>query len=152
MRVRITYRRLFFVGCLLLTLVLTSCGAKEEMKLFPVTGKVLLNDKPTEGALVMLHAQDGVAAGLTQPPRAYVKADGSFTIGTLVPEDGAPPGDYKVTVQWLPKDARAELVEGGASKDLVPLSYGDPRTSGLQIKVKEEPNEVPVFQLKAKGR
>ena len=151
MRMRITYRTLLlFVGSLLIFL-LTSCSPKEEgMKLYPVTGKVLLNDKPTEGAMVVLYAQNP-ASDLKQPPTAIVKADGTFAVGTLKPEDGAPPGNYKVTILWYPPDAGVRMVETGvASPSLLPSVYGDPNSSGLQIQVKEGPNEVPVFQLKAK--
>jgi hypothetical protein len=149
MQPRISNRSLFLVGGYLVLLLLNSCSSKDGVKLYPVHGKVMFNDKPTEGALVTLYAQNP-ASKMSQVPTAYVKADGTFAIGTLEPEDGAPAGDYKVSILWFPPDARARSAEGGAVANLLPANYGSPTTSGLQIQVKEQPNEVPAFQLKSK--
>jgi hypothetical protein len=82
-------------------------------------------------------------------PMAYVKADGSFTVGTFAPEDGAPAGEYRVTVIWLPPDARERIV-GGRFPNKLPDSYSDPRTSGLRARVSEQPNDWQAFHLSAK--
>src|SRR5262245_26228369 len=81
------------VGCL----ALAGCGA-DGPPLHPVTGKVLVDGKPAEHATVTFHPAGG---GADAPkPRATVKADGSFALTTHTTGDGAPAGEYAVTVEW----------------------------------------------------
>lgn len=154
MQVCIAYRSVALFGGILVMLLLTSCSTEDanKIKLYPVRGKVLLNDKPPEGAKVILYVVDrsGELGKLSQPPSAQVKADGSFSVGTYGPEDGAPAGKYQVGIEWFPPDARARMEEASAVTNLLPSIYSDPKTSRLEIDVKEGPNDVPVFQLKSK--
>lgn len=124
-----------------------SCGSNQR-KVYPVHGKVLVDGKPAEGAIVALYAQD-TSEPLEVAPRGHVKADGSFAVSTFGKEDGAPAGEYKVTVLWLPPDAREQMMSGRFPNKL-PAAYGDPKTSGLSVQVKPARNEVPPFELTLK--
>lgn len=108
---------------------------------FPVTGKVLLNGKPAEHATVVLHP---TSAGPDEPrPHGTVGPDGSFKLTTYEPDDGAPAGDFRVTVElWLA--GRPE--EGPTSR--LPAKYAKPDTSGLTVTVNAGPTELKPIELK----
>jgi hypothetical protein len=143
----VTRRGFLLLGGSLGLLCGISCGPRRR-KLYPVRGKVLFEGQPAEGALVTLHALDA-SDPMEVAPRAYVQAGGSFAIGTYASGDGAPAGEYKVSVVWLPPDARERALSGSFPTKL-PASYSDPKTSGLRGEVKEQPNEWPAFQLTAR--
>jgi hypothetical protein len=123
-----------------------------------VKGTVTLDGKPFPGASVtFIPAAEGgrSATGLT-------RADGSFELTTFKPEDGALPGEYKITVLYVepdksgeagdpskmdPKDmksffsrlspqgrARAEAKERKARK-VIPDVYTDVKTTPLKSTV-----------------
>src|SRR5262249_20625009 len=97
------------------------------------------------GAIVVLHPLEPPAPG-SRPPSGRVETDGSFTLSTFVPGDGAPAGDYRVAIAWLADVSRADPVTGEVPRKLAPR-YADPKTSDLRAQVKEGPNELPPFQL-----
>lgn len=121
------------------------CGqsAPTRATVYPVQGKVELNGKPTAGAVVMFHpkgAPDKPAA------RAEVKPDGTFVAGTYEAADGAPEGDYVVTVEWFkPVLKNDEYVMG---PNLAPKKYSTPQTSNLEVHVAAQPNQLPTITLK----
>ena len=150
MRPSLTLRGSLLLGLSLALLCSLSCSSGKR-KLYPVRGKVLCDGQPAEGAIVALHALDA-SQPMKELPTSRVKADGTFSIGTYDPEDGAPPGDYKVIILWLPPDAEAQMIKTGKYPNKLPERYGDPKTSSLKIQVNEGTNEVHVFDLhSAKG-
>lgn len=137
------------LGLCLAVLAIAGCGQDDKVKLFPVKGVVKVDGKPVQGALLTLYPKSD-ALKLEQSISATTKADGSFTVGTFVPEDGAPAGEYTVTIFHFPPDAQAVMMSTGVVPNLLPPQYSNPQRSGLSIHVKEEPNEVPTFELKGK--
>ncbi len=128
-----------FAACAGVTLA--GCGAKGP-ELHPVTGKVLVNKKAAEHATVVLHPVN--AAGPDTPrPRGKVAADGTFTLTTFIDGDGAPAGEYRVTVeQWL---AGTRADDPPANR--LPAKYAKPESSGLVAKVGPGTTELAVFEL-----
>lgn len=104
---------------------------------FAVSGKVLLAGQPLPGVTVVFHPSDDAGAKAT---RAYGKTDasGSFKLSTYVAGDGAPAGRYSVTVHG---DPDADIV-------VVPERYARTTSSGLQVEVKQQTNDMPAFQLR----
>lgn len=136
------------VPALVLTLALlstASCGSG-KIKLYPVRGKVLCDGKPTDGALITLRALDA-SQPIKELPTARVKADGTFSIGTYTAEDGAPPGEYKVSIFWMPPDFEAQAIRTGKYPNRLPDVYGDAKASPLKIQVQEAPNDLPPYEL-----
>ena len=70
-------------------------------------------------------------------PRAEVGADGWFDVNMYGNKDGAPAGEYIVTVIW----------EGEGGFDKLKGQYSDPTKSKLRASVKEGRNELPPFKL-----
>ena len=137
------------LGCLVLG---ASCQPNKPF--FPVQGQVFVAGKPAEGALVVFHPVE------SQDPRALrpsgiVKEDGSFTLKCYDPQtcptptDGAPAGEYLVTVNWIPSNY-AEY--RNVLPDKLQGRYSDPKSSGLRATVKGEPNDLPAFQLDLKNK
>jgi len=128
-----------------LAVLLAGCGSGQK-PCFPVTGKVLdANKKPALGALVVLHP----VGGDEKDPRASgtVEADGTVKFTTYTAGDGAPAGDYEVTVVWIPARKTAFDAEG---KDQLGGRYATPKRSPIpKFTVKADgPNELPPITLK----
>jgi hypothetical protein len=103
-------------------------------------GQVSLDGKPIPNATVFLHPI-GPANPRVPRPRAVVREDGTFALGTYRTDDGAPAGDYKVTVQWFAAAA------GGSPRNQLPPRYASADTSGLTLHVKEGENHLPRLEL-----
>jgi hypothetical protein len=114
---------------------------------YPVKGQVFVGAKPAEGAMVILHPQDGPteewASGY---PRAQVQSDGSFELETYGDKDGAPAGNYKVLVTWT-GGLNSEETEDTQMVDRLKGRYSDPARSTLQAKVDAAPTELPPIKL-----
>jgi hypothetical protein len=138
-------RTLFLAGLALVAVGLSSCGKGDSRKpTFPVAGKVVLPDgKPAEHATVVLHPV-GESGPEVLKPRGKVAADGSFKLTTYDGNDGAPAGEYRVTVElWL---STGKGDEGPTSR--LPAKYATPDTSGLTAIVNAGPTELKPIQLK----
>ena len=128
----------------LFTFGLASCSKSAGRKpVFPVSGRVLLPDgKPAEHALVVLHPVGETAEGAGKP-HAKVSADGTFKLTTYDADDGAPAGEYRVTVElWL-----AGKGDEPPANRLNP-KFSKPETSGLTATVGTGPTELKPIELK----
>lgn len=140
------------VSCLALALVSLSCSGKSKLDLVPVQGKVLFKDAPAGGVLVMFlpaNESDTKAAR----PVATTEPDGTFTLVTE-DEDGAPVGDYVVTLQWLQetqsgaakKGEQVSMSMGGEPVDKLKGKYID-RKKGFKVKVEKGKTQLEPFKL-----
>jgi hypothetical protein len=138
-------RSLILTAVALLAVGVTSCGKADGRKpTFPVTGKVLLPDgKPAEHASVVLHpvGEDGQDV---PKPRGKVAADGSFSLTTYDAADGAPAGEYRVTVELWRTTGRGDE---GPTNRLKPR-YANPESSGLTATINPGPTELKPIALK----
>jgi hypothetical protein len=143
MRTRLPFALKVWIGllcCLAAGLCLPGCG-KEEAKLYPVEGKVMLGGKPA--AITDDHIQGYViltpdkAKGNTslEIPRGTIDAEGNYTVKTGN-KPGAAPGWYKITAEISKVvDPKNPYVERGLS----PERYSKVETSGLAYEVVETP-------------
>jgi hypothetical protein len=123
--------RLLFGAVLLGTL--TGCGQSETV---PVTGTVMLNGQPAANADVLFTPTKGrLASGSTD-------AAGRFTLSTNKPNDGAVPGDHKVTVvEYYPPGKPPPMTATGAPSRF-PAIYADVSQTPLKAKVERgKPND-----------
>lgn len=142
-----------FLACsaLLVGLCCVGCGKDDgRPKTYRVQGKVSVKGQAADGAKVTFFPTSAEASnGATKvpPPSGTVDAGGVFHLETFKPGDGAPAGDYKVTVVWLePPPANAQGIFN--QKDRLQGRYTDPKTSPLQAKVENGGGEIPPFDLK----
>jgi hypothetical protein len=104
-------------------------GSSGRLRVYPASGKVEFVGKPLANASIFLHPV-GVKAANFPRPRAVVGADGTFVLGTYRKDDGAPPGDYKVTVQWFHKANPRDM-----PRNVLPPRYAGAETSGLTLRI-----------------
>lgn len=119
---------------LLVALVVVGCGKAPESweVVHPVSGVLTYGGKPIAGAQVTLFPVDAKVPDAVRPT-AVTEADGRFHLSTFAESDGAPAGDYRVSVIWHP----VVHGEGGAVRggNQLPVKYASPDSSGLTAKV-----------------
>ena len=129
----------------------TGCGGDggDRLPVFPVKGKVLVGGKPADGAFVVFRPK---GVGPDRPrPNAYTAADGTFELSTYEASDGAPPGDYEVAIVWTPGvDPSGDSEAEAETPDRLKGRYADPKSSDLEARLVEGPNELPPFDLKGR--
>jgi hypothetical protein len=109
---------------------------------YPTKGRVLVNGQPAKGAVVTFHHQ-GDWGERSIVPQAWTDDEGRFVMATYAAEDGAPAGDYQVTIEW-PAYKRKET-----GPDKLGGQFAKPETSGLTAHIEKGKNDVPPFDLKA---
>jgi hypothetical protein len=125
-------------------LLTASCGSGRKT-VYPVRGKVLdARQKGAAGAVVYFNPLDPNYGDLNKPV-GKVAEDGTFTLTTYEQGDGAPAGEYAVTIVW-PTPRKTPLdPEGG---DQLQGKFADPKSSTIRFTVKKEPgNDVPDILL-----
>src|SRR5262245_51907455 len=73
-------------------------GDKNRVAVHPVQGAIQFRGQPVVGAFVSLSPKNPTEG--VPVPRATVGTDGSFAVTTYDGNDGAPEGEYVLTVQW----------------------------------------------------
>jgi hypothetical protein len=127
------------------TCCLAGCSADKGPVCYPVRGSVSYKGKPLSEAMVVLHRLGGDVEG-NQKPIAYTVADGGFSLSTNKTGDGAPPGEYAITVELrAPQTVGEEAVRNGPN--LLPPKYARPDTSKLKYVVQQGENEIPAINL-----
>jgi hypothetical protein len=102
----------------------------------PVSGTITYKGQPVPQAYVVFQWAD---AKEPRRPRAdaFTRADGTFTMSTYAADDGAPAGEYTVTVvQRRPLYDEA----GKPGPNQLPEKYARAETSGLKVTVKSGQN------------
>ena len=94
--------------------------------------------------MVVLHPIDGDVEGI-QKPIAYTAADGTFSLTTIKQGDGAPLGQYAITVELRTQTIGEEVVRNGPN--LLPPKFAHPKTSMLRFAVNEGTNKIPTIDL-----
>jgi hypothetical protein len=145
MRRRYYYLTLAAFG--LAALALGGC-APERPPVHPVKGQLFWKGQPAAGAMVFLNLVQAKEVSGQNPnserPMGRVGADGSFEISTFGIKDGAPVGQYRVTLLWTKRTGRNESDE----ENLLPSEYMDIERSSLPVvEVREGVNVLPPFKL-----
>jgi hypothetical protein len=107
----------------------------------PVNGRVVMGRKPVAGAIVEFEPRFDWNPDLPKP-RAISEADGSFELGTVMTGDGAPAGEYGVSI--------ASPATNGSV--VIDHKFADAAMSGLKATVQPQPTKLPDFVVtKASG-
>jgi hypothetical protein len=145
MRVRSVRRWFLFPALLAVPLLCASCARNDRPPVYRVQGKIFYEGKPTANALVVLHPVNKDPRLESVRPLAHVETDGSFKLTTFANGDGAPAGEYVVTVDWRERTAPVEGAPPGRS--LLPPRYSNPASSQLRVQIKEGTNELEPLKL-----
>lgn len=128
-----------------MTLVLSGCGAQSDrLPVQPVSGTVTFKGKPLSNALVAFHPVDNSDPRATAC-RATSDANGKFTLSTYDANDGAPAGEYKVTVECYKLKGSGTSLEPGPN--FLPVKYSRPATTKLTVRVEEGAPNSPALAI-----
>lgn len=134
-------QRVFFG--LLVCLSVAGCSGQDDWQAstYPARGSVVINGEPPVNLIVTFHPVDASVDVRQSEPWGIVKEDGSYSLRTYEPDDGAPPGEYQVTLLW-----RNDLkVPDG--KDRLGFAYSKPEQSQWRFTVKKGKNTFPPIEL-----
>jgi len=123
-----------------------ACGcsskpADNRTQVFPADVKITYKGFPAAGAFVVFHPK--TPRPDVPAPRAEVNKHGVVTVSTYDGGDGAPEGEYTVTIEWrkLVKKGQ-DLVQG---PNVIPAKYSRPNTSDINFTVTAAgPNKLEV--------
>ncbi len=142
---------LALVLALILPLAPPGCGSDPyagRKPVFPVKGTVLWRGQPAADALVIFHAANESDSDPNAPrPNGRTDASGVFELSTYETNDGAPAGEFTVTVTMggVPADESTGVTP---RPDPLGGKFSNPETSGLHATVKpQRRNDLPPFRL-----
>lgn len=101
------WRLLNVASALLLCGLIAGCGKSEfRHQVFPASGKITKSGKPVANAMITFHPVDpsiikmpeGATGIEIAKPTTTTDENGDFVLSTYFAKDGAPAGEYKVTV------------------------------------------------------
>jgi tetratricopeptide (TPR) repeat protein len=119
----------------------------DHARVFPAQGQALFEGKPIPRATIWLEPVSPSGASFPRP-HATSQDDGTFVLETYGEADGAPPGEYSVSVTLLAKPTDAAEAEGGTMpRNLLPRRYARFETSGLKMQIEPGENALPALRL-----
>ena len=123
------------------------CAIPGRQPVYPVSGAVFVKNEPAAGAIIFFHS----ATDPTNPhglhPVAKADDDGTFRLTSYLKNDGAPAGEYVVTITWpAPRPAGASD-EGMTPRDRLNGAYATPAVSKLRATVVAGNNQLEPFRL-----
>lgn len=120
---------------LLLPLALAAgCADSGRTATIPVEGTLLVDGRPVANAHIAFHSVGGVQVNC---PVGVTGPDGAFRLTTYAAGDGAPEGEYVVTVLWLADSMPADPCECPdlTIHDRLHGRYADAGTSTLRASI-----------------
>jgi hypothetical protein len=140
---------LALLGCTGVALSLGGCSEASKPT-YPVRGQVLIEGKPAARALVAFHPI-GATGRAAVHPAGQADDQGNFMLTSFAAGDGAPPGEYQVTVVCLvPTKVRNRNDDETVTRNVLPARYARAETSQLRFTVAKGENTLPAITLKAK--
>lgn len=130
---------------LLLAVALAGCSSEKHdnrKAVFPVRGKLLVDNQPAPGALIVLHPVN--AAAQSERPFGKANSDGTFELTTYEGQDGAPAGEYIVTAEW---QFSVDKEAPGPWPNALPPQFADPKRSELKVTIAPGSNDLQPFSL-----
>jgi hypothetical protein len=140
------FGRLCFLG-VVVALPIAGCGSRgSRVPLYKVHGKVLANGSPATGAIVVLNPLNNTEGAKSPRPRGVVGKDGEFVVGSRMKDDGAPEGDYAVTIVW-PEEEDPTKQFDNTPPDRLENRYNDLNHPQWNIRVTAGMNTLETFNI-----
>jgi hypothetical protein len=143
------------LGCLTFA---SSCGKskieiKGQLPVFPVSGQLTMDGQPMADAQLVFYSAEERPKGTSRiRPHATTNEDGTFRVSTYGSEDGAPVGQYRVTVSWKGPSIGPSGEVGVAGDDddrpeKVPAAFRNPKFSRIKVEIAEGENALTAWDL-----
>jgi hypothetical protein len=135
--------------CGALVTAFAGCGSSQgsdRVPVFPATGRLVYDGRPLAGAFVVLHPRGVEQSHRAPRPHAQVSTDGSFSLTSYETDDGAPAGDYAVTVELRPLVNRGGDITAGPN--ILPPKYSRAETTPVTVQIAERRNDLPEIQIR----
>jgi hypothetical protein len=130
-------------GLALVFPLLAATGCSDGRRtVYPVDGSVTWKGKIPAGAQVVFHPVGRTDKDAIRPT-GQVDEEGHFTLTTFSAGDGAPSGQYDVTVVWWVSPGKSQ-----PAVNKLPAAYARPDTSGQRITVSAGANNHQTINLK----
>jgi hypothetical protein len=135
-----------------LSLTLLGCGTNGCLPTYPVSGELTINGAPANGCVVTFVPADPALQGVVLPT-GKVNESGKFELTTYETGDGAPAGDYGVTLLWEATKWAGKDPDRGVDPvvtvkpDRLMDKYASPEQSKLKAKVVAGKNALEPFRL-----
>ena len=139
------YRSLPFLGLLVVATSLQSGCDNNPLGAIPIRGTVTYHGDPLKEGEVLYNPVESTG----RRARGKIQPDGTFRLTTLEKDDGAVPGEYKISViayaphpgeptRTVESEQRDQIRERIKRGYVIPEKYVDPETSGLTDTVNKE--------------
>ncbi len=113
------------LGAGVVSVLLASCGGSGRPPVYPVSGSLKVKGAPATGAFVVFHPR-GEQDRRALKPHGRVGLDGTFRLTTFDTNDGAPEGEYAVTVVWPAEAGPHSPDPGETGPDRLGGRFADP--------------------------
>jgi hypothetical protein len=124
-----------------------SVGCSRDDRTYPAEFQVLSQKQPATGATVVLHPV-GNADPAAPRPTGKVDEAGVVKLSTFGENDGAPPGDYVVTVVWYDVTSTPEQAVAIKGGDKLKGKYRRPDgPAAPRVTIQKQPNQLPPLEL-----
>jgi hypothetical protein len=150
--------RVHFLAAQIMLLCMWGCTSEQALEVYPVKGQVYFQSQPAAGAMVILQPSSDLdnhpAFARLGFPHAQVENDGTFQMTTYAWNDGAPPGNYVVSVTWPvmgphQDPERTQLVE--VHPDRLQGAFANPTDPKFKVTIQKQPTEIPKLELSSTG-
>lgn len=145
------------------TLAIVGCGGgtpANQLPVYPAAGTVTYNGEPVADAMIIFRA---VGQKMTRAPFASTDAEGRFSVSTYGLKDGAPAGEYQISITKFVEEPEVEIasdetddyippgtpgyVEPPPPESQIPARYGDAASSGLTASIKADGENTISLEL-----
>lgn len=126
-----------------LSCLVAGCGGgAEHVACHQARGKVLIGEEPAPGIDVLLLNQANPGNIDAPQPYATTGPDGTFSLSTFEPGDGAPAGDYLVILKW-PEGPPGP----GIPADRLGNAFTDPAKTPYRATIAARDNQLEPFRI-----
>lgn len=127
--------------------LLPGCRKRGWLDTYPVKGVILVDGKPAKDVKITFHPVQDMG---DKPviPSGSTNEQGEFQLSTFVTDDGAPAGEYDVTIVWPVRfNPISRLWEGDQLKG----HYDKPDKAKMRITIEKKPQELSTIELSVNG-
>lgn len=121
----------------------------QPLAVYPVRGELFVDGKPAENAAIAFHPVNRTEwASATS--RGVVDRDGRFSLTTYAANDGAPEGEYVVTVYWPDRPLNPAGEGDDLPADKLGRRFANASQSKLRARLGHQPATLARVDLKGK--